>query len=176
MHKQTITFENFDGDTVTKDFYFHLGKADLIRIAANGNLEERIKRIHGAGDNASMLQEFEAIIRMSVGIRSEDGNTFIKTPEAQAMFIFSPAYDELMTSLLTDGEFAARFINSLVPEKLRKELRAEMGAAKTASPQEVLPEATPPWIAEDREPTSTELMSMSKDQLVEAMFRKTRKQ
>lgn len=168
MFKKTITYTDFNGDDRTADFYFHLSKADLIRLASSGGLEEYIKRIIAEKDNEKIFAEFEKIIRLSVGVRSADGQTFRKDEEAQAQLLFSPAYDELMVELVTNAKAAGDFIAKLLPPDMQKQLMKEL-QKQTDAPNpfpSIDPNDTrPAWQKENRPPTDAELLAMDDDQL-----------
>lgn len=167
MFKKTITFTNFNGEKITKDFYFHLSKAELVRMGADSTMEERLNRMISAKDNVAIMQEFEQLIRLAVGIRSEDGNSFIKSPEAQAQFMFSPAYDELLVELVTNADAAVDFVQQLLPEKMQKELREQMGIKSdtTAETDNRPGPQMPDWIREQREPSLVELRNATPEQM-----------
>lgn len=169
MFKKSIKYVNFNGDEVERDFYFHLSKAELLDIGA-GNIQERINRILATKDTAGILAEFKALIHMSVGVRSEDGETFIKDERAQQLLIFSPAYDELLFELLADAGKATEFIKGLVPEKMQKEIQDQLVAQG-----EGVEDTRPLWVREDRDPTPAELKAMTPEEMQAAFARRMTK-
>ena len=126
MLKKSITYETFDRDTVTEDFYFHLSKADLVELEAShkGGLQAYIQRVIDAEDGAAIIEEFKKLVAMSVGKKSPDGRRFLKTEEIRQDFMSSPAYDVFFMELLTDAGKAAEFVNGIVPSNLERELEA----------------------------------------------------
>lgn len=172
MFRKTIRFQNFDGDTVEREFYFHMSKAELLEMAADGNsMMERIKRIIATNDGKAILQEYRAIIKASVGMRSEDGQRFIKDEEAQSYLLDSPAYDELLMELCTDADASANFVNQLIPEKMQKEMQEALAKQKGSSTPDPLAEPTdtrPLYQREHRHPSPKELAEMTKEELQEA--------
>lgn len=174
MFSKTISYEDFNGAKTSKVFYFHLSKADLIRMAASGSMEDRLKRIIASKDNESIFREFEELIRASVGTRSEDGQTFIKDAAAQANLINSPAYDELLVELVSNADAAVEFITNLIPEKMQGELKAQLNAMKVETveipdPFKEPEDPRPAWEREHRFPTDEEVRNMDKEELVRAM-------
>jgi len=171
MFKKTIKFKNFMDQEVEKEFYFHLSKADLIRMAAGGSMEARLKRIIASNNNEEIFKEFEEIIRSAVGVRSEDGETFIKDAVAQSRLMDSPAYDELMVEIVTNPTAAVEFIQNLLPEKMQKELKAELdkvGQEKAPDPFADKEDSRPAYQKEHRDPTTEELRKMSHQEMVTA--------
>lgn len=169
MFKKTIKYVNFNGDEVEKDFYFHISKAELIEMGVDNSMKERIARIVASNDGPKILEEFKAIIKMSVGVRSEDGETFDKSPEAQTKLMSSPAYDELLVELATNATAATEFIKNLLPEKMQKELMKQLGASDPFVEQE---DVRPAWEREHRNPTDVELRNMSPEELRRAFQKK----
>lgn len=165
MFKKTIKFTNFNDEEVSKDFYFHLSKSELLTMASDGKtMQARIEKIIATKDIAGVLAEFRVLIRLSVGVRSEDGTRFIKDSDAQSHLLDSPAYDELLFELLSKPDYAAEFVNKLVPEKLQKELEKELRKQEPNVPED----ARPAYQKEGRSPTKSELEAMSKAEMAEA--------
>jgi hypothetical protein len=187
MFKKTITYEDLNGNKQTEDFYFHMSKAELLEMFAEGDvMMARIKRIIGAKNGKAILHEFRLIVDGSCGMRSEDGARFIKTPEAKSVLLDSPAYDELLMELCTDAGASAEFVNKLIPEKMQKEMQAQLqnlnkddatvdpfrdtGVIKSGN---IVEDARPLWMREERNPTQQELLGMGQDELLLAFkFRK----
>lgn len=170
MFKKTIKFENFLGEEVERDFYFHLSKTELLAMANDGDdFQKRIERIQVTKDVAGIVNEFRALVKLSVGIRSEDGERFIKDKQAQSMLLDSPAFDELLFGLVTEPNAAVDFVKQLIPEKLQKQLEEEMKKAGDApDPFKNPDDSKPAWVKENREPTPLELQNMSTTELQEA--------
>ncbi len=120
MLKRDITFEDFNGNTVTETHYFNLAKTELmdLELSYEDGLEATLTRIIEANDVKAVLSEFKKIILMSYGIRSEDGKRFIKNDSVREEFSQTAAYDALFMELSTDEGAAATFIKGIVPRDL----------------------------------------------------------
>lgn len=170
MFSKRIEFEDFNGVKTSKVFYFHISKAEFLAMTGdNKDMEARIQRIIASQDIKGVLEEFRALIKMSAGIRSEDGQRFIKTPEAQSELFDSPAYDELLMEVCTKADASAEFVRQLIPEKMQKEMQAQIKGDKTPDPFAEKEDNRPLWVREHRQPRTDELTSMSKEELVYAM-------
>lgn len=127
MIKKDITFENLEGERVTKTFYFHVSKADLARLKMEYNgendLESSIKHLLDTKDADGVIGLFERIILMSYGVRSADGESFIKTEERTAEFRHHPAFHELFYELATNAVAAAEFISGMLPTEISGKLQ-----------------------------------------------------
>lgn len=125
MLKKSITYVDFTDETVTEDFYFHMSKADLVRLEAEhrGGLAAWLDRITKSEDGKAIVAELENLILTSYGQKSEDGRRFIKNEQLRDEFKSSEAYSTLLFQLCTDAEAGAAFINGIVPPDLEKEMQ-----------------------------------------------------
>jgi hypothetical protein len=166
MFKKTITFKDFNDQEQTKDFYFHMSKAELLAMAADGNaMMARIERIIQAQDGRAILQEYRQVLSDAVGVRSEDGSRFIKDDDAKSQFLDSPAFDELLMELCTDADASVEFIRQLIPESMQKEMQKQLAKQKDQDPFKEPEDVRPAWLKEGRTPTDEELRDMSQDEL-----------
>jgi hypothetical protein len=124
MLKKTITYEDFNGETMTEDHFFHLSKADLIELemSTEGGMEARLKKIVEIEDNRQIYAEFKKILLLSYGLRSDDGKRFIKTEAIRDEFVSSEAFSTLLMELLSDENAAAAFMNGVIPHGLSKDI------------------------------------------------------
>lgn len=120
MLKKTITYEDYDGNTRTEDFYFNLSKAELIEIEASvpGGVAAKLEKISKDKNGTEIIKTFKDIILKSYGVKSEDGKRFIKSEEISKAFEETEAYSELFYELAIDADKAAAFINGIMPKKL----------------------------------------------------------
>lgn len=158
MLKKTITYQDFNNDSVTEDFYFHMSKAELVELELSyqGGLTEQLKRIMDAQDGQAIIAEFKKIILGSYGQRSPDGKRFIKTQTLREEFESTEAYSTLFMELVTDAQKAAEFVQGIIPADLAEE------AAKVAGPVAV-PDPEP---SEPRKVTQAEMVAMPAEELV----------
>ena len=136
MLKKTITFENFDGEKITEDFYFNLSKAELIELemSTNEGLEKTIERIVKTKTYSEMVDIFKSLILKSYGVKSTDGRRFIKSKEMAAEFSQTNAYSELFMELATNDEEATKFINGLMPKELVAETQKALNESIKSEP------------------------------------------
>lgn len=170
MFKKTVKFEDFNGNEQTQDFYFHMSKAELLAMAANGDeMKERITRITEAQDGAAILQEFRELIKLAVGVRSEDGSRFIKDSTAQSTLLDSPAFDELLMELATNAGAGAEFVQQLIPEKMQKEMVEQLKKSQGApDPFAQTEDTRPAYQREHRLPRQNEVDAMNKEEIMQA--------
>lgn len=125
MLKKTITYEDYNGNEYTEDFYFNLSKTELLEMetSVTEGMTVMLQDIVKAGKAHDMLQVYKNIILSSFGTKSEDGKRFIKSKEAAAAFVESPAFDELFVSLASDADIAAEFVNGIIPRALAEQVK-----------------------------------------------------
>lgn len=149
MLKRDITYEDFDGQTVTETFYFNLTKTEIVELEVgyDGGLESTLRRIVNTKDTKALMKEFKRIVLMAYGVRSEDGKRFVKSDELREQFTQTAAYDALFIELATNDDAAAKFIQGVVPRDLAAEIVAQ------SLPEVQLP-GMPPPPAPPRPPTA----------------------
>lgn len=171
MFKKTIEFEDFDGNKVVEDFYFHISMTELAAMAHGADeLAMRVKKIENEKNGLAILHEFREIVRLGCGQRSEDKKRFIKTPETQSALLDSPAFDVLVMEMMADPEKMADFIAQLFPEKMKNEMLEKYGSKEGEKPVDhiELEKPMPAYMKEKRVPTGEEFRRMSKEEMQEA--------
>lgn len=117
MIKQTITYEDFNGNKQTEDFYFNLTKAELVELEVEheGGMGKWLEAIAASDSRKELIEQFKKIILLSYGKKSEDGKRFIKTKELRDEFESHAAFSTLFMMLAEDANVASTFINGVVP-------------------------------------------------------------
>lgn len=124
MFKETISYEDFDGNARTEDFYFNLTKAELMemQLSMDGGLEKKIQKIVAAQDVKQIIGIFKELVLKAYGVKSDDGKRFMKSDEIRAEFEQTQAYSDLFMKLATDDKYAAKFINGVIPKQVAEEM------------------------------------------------------
>jgi hypothetical protein len=153
MLKRDITYEDFDGQTVTETFYFNLTKTEIVQLEVDydGGLETTLRRIVNTADTKALMREFKRIVLLAYGVRSEDGKRFVKTDELREAFTQTAAYDALFIELATNDEAAAKFIQGIIPKDLAAEMTVQPATMDVQLPGMGMP---PPPPAPPRPPTA----------------------
>ena len=117
MLKKTITYNDYNGNERTEDFYFNLTKAEIMEmeLGTTGGLAEMLTRIVAAQDAPAIIKIFKDIVLKAYGEKSPDGKRFVKSEELSTAFSQTEAYSQLFMELATDADEAAKFINGIVP-------------------------------------------------------------
>lgn len=146
MFRHEITYNNFNGQPVTKAFYFNITKAELAlaELESDGTWSQSIEKIAQSSKGSEVIPEFKKIIKWTYGEKSADGESFDKSDEAWARFVNSEPWSQLVWDLLTKDNFAATFINSVLPPDLSaaaREAAARNGFRPGASTDRPVPPA-----------------------------------
>lgn len=129
MLKRPITYEDFNGETITDIYYFHLSKPELLKLQVgnSGGLNALIQRIIETKDGEAIISEFEKLVLMSYGEKSDDGKRFIKSDEKREEFSQTAAYQTLFMEIATDDTKAVEFLKGILPADMQDEIeKAEM--------------------------------------------------
>lgn len=121
MIKKTITYTDFDGNTVTEDHYFHLSKSELIEmeLSEEGGLGAKMEAIIAVNSGKEIIAVFRDIIGKAYGQRDPaNPSKFFKSEKITEEFLGSLAFDAFFTQLMVDPLAATEFANGLIPKDL----------------------------------------------------------
>lgn len=126
MHKETITYNDYNGVERTEDFYFNLTEAELTEMeyGQSGGMTSAIEHIIASQDLPTLIQYFKQIILKSYGEKSLDGKYFLKEDDEghklARKFTQTEAYSILYMKLATNDEAAANFVNGIMPKNVKE--------------------------------------------------------
>jgi hypothetical protein len=184
MIKKTITYEDFDGNKLVEDHWFHLSLKEVAELEAtpDGGLMTFLVMVVQKQDTLKALDRFLNIIGKSYGVR-EGPTGFNKDPDVTQTFMKSPAFDAMFAEMSGDEKKLTEFVNGLFPKEFREKIAAVQPNSdlREILPKELLDQVTrlpdseqkvqkAPW--DGRDPTDHELMTMSREDLMEAMKQK----
>ncbi len=170
MFKKTITFTGFDDVEHTKEFYFHISSAEVTAwLQPDGEFMKRLERVQKSNQISAILEFYKDLVTQACGVRSEDGQRFIQTPEAKSELLGTPALDELLMELVLDPAGPIDFLKNLLPKKILDKVGAEideklkeLGLAVDVIEAPV--DNRPIWEKEGRNPTPAEFGKMTPEQ------------
>lgn len=118
MFKDTVTYEDYNGNMRTETLYFNLSRAEVIQMemSVNGGLGSFLENIVKSEDMPAIVEQFTKIIKMSYGVKSDDGKRFIKSDEISETFVQSEAFSEFFMKVISDEDYAAKFVNGIMPK------------------------------------------------------------
>lgn len=125
MLNKKITYEDFNGLTVTEEFCFHFTEAELaeMNLSHEGGMEAYINRIVNTRNTPELAAIFKELILKAVGVKSDDGKRFIKNDKVREEFASTNAYSVLYIELLSDEKAAAKFLQACMPKKIADEVQ-----------------------------------------------------
>lgn len=123
MHKHTITYQNFNDQTRTRDLYFNLTEAEITKLQKDylhvGGVQVVMDEAVKSGDTKKLLDFFELLVRRSYGIKSDDGERHDKSEQIWNDFENSAFYSPLYMSFFEqEGKVGSDFINAVMPADL----------------------------------------------------------
>ena len=120
MLKKIIKYTNYDGVEKEKDFFFNLKKSELVDLQykTKKGFLAYIEEITKAGDNSELWKAFRDIVLLAYGVKSDDGERFMKSPEISKAFEETEAFSVLIMELIEKDNAASDFINGIMPSDL----------------------------------------------------------
>jgi hypothetical protein len=143
--KKNIKYEDFNGETVEETFYFNMSQTEVITLQLDydGGMEAFINRIIKAENIKSLIAEFQKIVLMSYGQKSEDGKRFIKSDQLREEFSQTAAYNALFMELAIDADAAAEFIMGIIPKGMAQDVNTKTVSTLPDLPADI-PQAAQP--------------------------------
>lgn len=145
MIKKTITYEDFNGEKQTEDFYFHLTKSELLELELgfDGGLSAYLSKLTAETNPGAILTQFKKIVEVAYGTRSLDGKRFTKDAKETDAFMHGPAFDVFFMELVQSESAVVEFIMGIVPKDLLDSAEArEIMAGNRLLSDVQLPEST----------------------------------
>lgn len=147
MIKQHVSYEDYEGNKVEKDLWFHLNRSDLAKLSLNyeKGLIEGLTELQKKGDKRAIAEFIDELLINAYGVRKPDSDVFLKTKEIREDFEYSLAHDEILMMLLGgDDDDIINFIVGIMPglnADKRAEVIEEVRAAQAAKAAPALEEA-----------------------------------
>lgn len=118
MRKETITYEDWDGNERKEEFLFNISKSELftMQYEKEGGLAAYLQKILAAKDSVKLITFFNWLLLESYAEKTEDGKSLIKTEEIKNKFKGSIPYDIIYNKMLEDPDYAMKFIQDILPK------------------------------------------------------------
>ena len=169
MLKKTITYVDFNGETVTEDHFFHISQAELVEmeVSQQGGYQKYLEMISTSKDNARIYHAFTAMLKTAYGKKSDDGRRFIKTEELWNDFVSSEAYSTLLMGFFVDPASAAEFLSGMIPAGL-DDVAAKMKKMVESEPEPIKPQLITQKEAREMDPrTLGELLTSGQARFID---------
>ena len=144
MIKQHVSYEDYDGNNVEKDLWFHLNKSDLAKMSLgfDNGLIEGLTELQQKGDKKAVAEFIDNLLVNAYGVRKPGSDVFLKTPEIKEDFQYSLAHDEILMMLLGgEDDEIIDFIVGIMPGMSAKDRANVIEQVKNAQEAKKLPES-----------------------------------
>ena len=134
MFKITKTSTNFNGEEITKDYFFNLTEAEVVnmQLGKSGGIYDYFTAIINAKDQPKIIETFNKIVLEAYGEKSEDGEYFMKSEEIKNRFKATQAFSDIYMELAFDDFKAAEFMNGILPDKEKMRVKLQKMADNAA--------------------------------------------
>jgi hypothetical protein len=124
MIKKEITFENFNGEEVTKTAYFNLTKVKAMKMVSDhGGMDKYLKSIIDKKDTRGFIDWVEELVYDAYGERDESNpEIFDTSKKVKDEFKNSGAFDEFVYTIVSDEKEFTEFFFGILPKQMRDEL------------------------------------------------------
>lgn len=144
MIKQHVSYEDYDGNKVEKDLWFHLNKSDLAKMSLgfDNGLIEGLTELQQKGDKKAVAEFIDNLLVNAYGVRKPGSDVFLKTPEIKEDFQYSLAHDEILMMLLGgEDDEIINFIVGIMPGMSAVDRANVIEQVKNAQEAKKLPES-----------------------------------
>lgn len=127
MIKKTITYEDYNGNTKTKDFYFHMNQVEFTKLNGEipGGIEKKMQKIIDDQDEDSLLRIIDMLVSRSYG-EFDENDEFTKVNRygrpLYEVFVNTDAYDSLIIELIQNETNVVEFMRGIMPKKVQSML------------------------------------------------------
>lgn len=145
MIKQHVSYEDYDGNKVEKDLWFHLNKSDLAKMSLgfDNGLIDGLTELQQKGDKKAVAEFIDNLLVNAYGIRKPGSDVFLKTAEIKEDFQYSLAHDEILMMLLGgEDDEIINFIVGIMPGMSAEDRADVIEKVKNAQEAKKLPEST----------------------------------
>lgn len=145
MIKQHVSYEDYDGNKVEKDLWFHLNKSDLAKMSLgfDNGLIDGLTELQQKGDKKAVAEFIDNLLVNAYGVRKPGSDVFLKTPEIKEDFQYSLAHDEILMMLLGgEDDEIINFIVGIMPGMSAEDRADVIEKVKSTQEAKKLPEYT----------------------------------
>ena len=145
MVKKHVSYEDYDGNKVEKDLWFHLNKYDLAKMSLgfDNGLIDGLTELQQKGDKKAVAEFIDNLLVNAYGVRKPGSDVFLKTPEIKEDFQYSLAHDEILMMLLGgEDDEIIDFIVGIMPGMSAEDRADVIEKVKRAQEAKKLPEST----------------------------------
>jgi len=119
-----ITYTDYNGKSVTKNYYFHLNKFEWLELEAytKNGLVENLKDALETNNSKKIIDILRKIILRAYGEKNSDTGEFCKNDDLAVAFSKTEAFSELFFELAYDENKSREFFMALIPPDMKQAL------------------------------------------------------
>ena len=126
MISKTITYEDFDGNQVTEQAYFHINETEIAELYSNfGEIGAMINQSMIEKNPSYFINAIRNLVRIAYGQKLPDGRFIKFDGEGRRLgdyFIGTEAFAELINGLSSEGSNIQEFMMGMFSNSIRKRL------------------------------------------------------
>lgn len=143
MIKKTITYDGFEGEKKTRDFYFHMNQVEFAKLNGEypGGLEKYVNQVIEDRDETAMLRLIDTLVSRSYGKFDEDDEFTKIGRDGRPLFekfVNTDAYDKLIIELVTGENNIVAFLKGILPKEVQKKMEEKERELQTSNGAGVL--------------------------------------
>lgn len=140
MLKKDIQYTDPNGVQQTKTCWFHLTKAQILKLellTPGGDFAKHIQALaeNVANEPKPLIDLFEKLIHMAYGERV--GVEFMKSDQLSDHFLSTEAYSELFFELCTSPNAASNFVNGIMPGDIENAFKPSRPVPQDRKPKQL---------------------------------------
>lgn len=147
MFSREFTYKGYDGTIHKETRWFNLSDAELyeMQLGTVGGVDGMMRRMLREDKPDVVIDMFKKLILKAVGERSADGRRFTKKEhpgmpwgEVAEDFYETPAYSELFTELVSNGDKFVEFLMKAIPDETAERLRKAKAVEDEAEKENIV--------------------------------------
>lgn len=117
MIRKELTYENFEGEVVTDEAFFHLTRAEMMKMDAvmPGGMLNYAAKIKATKNPTEAVKFMDMLLLSSYGIKTPEGR-FVKPKEMTDAFACSEAYSVLLEEMMSSDGAIEEFVRGILPK------------------------------------------------------------
>lgn len=167
--KKTISFADLDGNSVSEDWYFSLGKTDVLDmdLVHHEDVAAYLTQIMKDRDSRKLLEVWRELLFRSVAKR--EGKMLVKDESVLREFRYGGAFEQFFSEIIESEDAGAQFFMSIMPADIQEQITTEQNKVFTTEDLLAMSDSEFAAVA------GTDEKEMSREHLLIAFQRKTAK-
>lgn len=119
MFKKTVKYTDYNGNPQSKDLYFNINVSEGLELlkrypGIKKDYKKYIDSLVKNNDSAKMIEFIKDMMVTAYGVKSDDGQRFVKNAEIRNKFVESIAFAEMFEDIITNEKLASDFGQNVI--------------------------------------------------------------